>query len=180
MNQVRDAKNWDGSRPWQEVRSFNRGEPGQIWGVLCMTCCFVVFNSWDIDVLFPCACGHVVKWELSRFGLCRQSQNKCCEERLIRRSALVLHPIDNAFAIRATRLVFCKEEVRKGQVHGGRERQLDICLCFFNKLFLLITVRLYEGIFQALLRSQLPFQAVCLLLHWCCSPVLQALTRPGL
>lgn len=62
---------------------------------------------------------------------------------MISKSALVLHPIDNVLVIMATRLVFCEEEIQWGKAHGSQERQLDSVLCFFNELFLLITVSLY-------------------------------------
>lgn len=67
--------------------------------------------------------------EIKRIWLCHQSKNKCRKERLISRSALVLHPIDNVLALMATRLVFCKEEVQWGKSHGSQERQLDSVLC---------------------------------------------------
>ena len=71
-----------------------------------------------------------------------KAKNKCCKECSISRRVLVFHPIDNVLAVMAMRLVFWKEEVQWGEVHGSRERQLDSVLCFLNKLFLLITVSL--------------------------------------
>lgn len=48
---------------------------------------------------------HVTMWlmEIKQIWLCCQPKNKCCEERLISRSALVLHPIDNVLAIMAAK-----------------------------------------------------------------------------
>jgi hypothetical protein len=53
-------------------------------------------------------------------------------------------------------LEFCKEEVQrvKWVALGKTVRQPS---CFFNKLLILITVRLGEGIFQALFRRQFRF-----------------------
>ena len=98
--------------------------------------------------------------------MCCQPKNKCCKERLISRSALVLHPIDNVLAVMAPRLVFWKEEVHWGKVHGSQGGQLGSVLCFFNKLFLLITGSRYRGTFRALFRSLLLLtRRLCQKLH---------------